>query len=484
MLLEDAESKEQVAEALADGDLELRKDIEEILDAARVKWERNDGNAESDEDGYDDVLTDEEFVDLVIQRSPVNADLRQIPEEFIVDTLKEMTPGGVFLVGPEKGYLNHKIERKLGYGFAGRWFGRNPNLRFVPANIAEDFWDSLRDDNGKAGTIVWDNKYEINPEPYYVNSGIGPGQPYYITTDRWEFDEWCVDVIAEYMQGVAKADPAKARELFWSGLEDEDKALAKELRSFNRPDDEILDFATQWFQSRSDTIEAIESHLENLRFGQDEDNVVVATFSRADIAQMGITKGTLLEEAPWKLIKLWPAQLAMEGVTMGHCVGKKDMGYIQAVKDGEIEIWSLRSRGNKPRFTLEVDEKFHSDDMDPGTPEQVARWLREKRGRAIKQLKGKGNRTPGFADSHQRGGVKFPDEVIFWENALAQLGVEPSQVRDFEALKTRTVVPNGDSCTGFDMPYRRLAPNKRASHRRSRRSSKRASRRTTSRRRR
>jgi hypothetical protein len=146
------------------------------------------------------------------------------------------------------------------------------------------------------------------------------------------------------------------------------------------------------------------------------------------------------------------------------------MGYIRAVRDGEIEIWSLRSKDNKPRFTLEVDRSFYRAESD--TEAEEARAGRKmtyftaerQRGEAIKQLKGKANREAGYADAKKRDGLKFPEEVTVWAWIFDQLGVDASAVRDFSAF--RSIVqsadpqpprPNtGEACVGFDMPYRPL----------------------------
>jgi hypothetical protein len=180
---------------------------------------------------------------------------------------------------------------------------------------------------------------------------------------------------------------------------------------------------------------------------------------------------------------------------MNHCVGQSGMGYIDAVKRGETEIWSLRSRDNKPRFTLEVDASFHDADDNAARPQTgaIPTWARELpqphranylRATAIKQVKGKGNRTPGYADVRKTGGIKFPDEVIFWDSVFRAMGVDIDSVEDFDApqaidtpLRLRA---NGEVCTGFDLPYRRgVRQNRRSSKRRG--SKRRTSRRRSSR---
>tara|TARA_B100000214_G_scaffold274245_1_gene204391 strand:- start:9776 stop:11968 length:2193 start_codon:yes stop_codon:yes gene_type:complete len=71
----------------------------------------------------------------------------------------------------------------------------------------------------------------------------------------------------------------------------------------------------------------------------------------------------------FKMVKVPPEDLSIEGELMGHCVG----GYCDGVSKGEIAIYSLRDRRNKPHATIEVVRG------NPGF---------------IEQIKGKGNGTP------------------------------------------------------------------------------------------
>jgi hypothetical protein len=117
------------------------------------------------------------------------------------------------------------------------------------------------------------------------------------------------------------------------------------------------------------------------------------------------------------------------------------------------------------------------------------------RASAIEQLKGKGNRTPGYVDYHKTGGIRFPDEVVFWENAFRRIDVSPEQVKDFPAFReepepVKLQANSGVVCTGFDLPYKprhrssEVVPNRRSSRRSSKRrsSKRRSSRRRSSRR--
>lgn len=85
---------------------------------------------------------------------------------------------------------------------------------------------------------------------------------------------------------------------------------------------------------------------------------------------------------------LIPSELPAEGKAMGMCVGRPDMGYGKAVRQGEIKILSLRRPSGKPLFTFEVG-------LAQGTPDA---WvpLRARMIAEVEQIKGKANRLPGF----------------------------------------------------------------------------------------
>jgi len=509
MLLDQATSKEQVAAALEAGDEELRENIQEILDNLRRRWDNGPNyDAASDYESFDmkDIVESDNFIDTVILKSPSRYELAQIPREDVESGLlraaanatrgfgfRSATKYGPFYIDERGGdHFSYKLDVGGNYTFPGSWFPKK--AEFIPAGLAKEFWDSL----GSEYTWGYTDHVDRNEDNY----GYGPGTESYVEASESDFDEWCRDQVAEYVTTAVRRQPEKAKEIFFNGLAEEDKALAEKLKSAGLPDEEILDFATSWFQEgREDVLATVRDYFATLEIGTGVPHEVLAEFSKDDVVNMGIRKGVLFENAPWKLIKLHPSDLRLEGTLMGHCVGDKGMGYISAVNNGEIEIWSLRSRDNKPRFTLEVDAKFYraDDEDDPGlrTPELQTLTPAFYRARAIKQLKGKANRQPGYADVRKTGGIKFPDEVFFWAHALQRLGVNPEQVDDFDAFREeqeedqlKLQANSGAVCTGFDMPYRPLllphevAPNRRSSRRSSsrRRGSKRRSSRRSSRR--
>lgn len=491
MLLEDATSEEQVAAALEAGDDELRRDIEKKLEEAKDEWEQSGRGYDDDPEPIDmrSVVTQDDFIDRVILTSPAAYELSDIPREKVEEALRyaashpsrgRTTHYGPFYIDHRGGaHFSYTVEQGGSYSFRGSFFPENAKL--IPSEMAMEFWDGLGPE------YSWDQRSRVDSDDDFF--GTGPGTEMFIEAPEGDFDEWCRDLVSEYVREAVKSEPEKAKSVFFAALANEDKALAEKLKAAKLDDEELLEFVTSWFEGdneQAEIVETIRDYFAALESPTSLERETVITLSKQDIADMGIRQGTLFENAPWKLIKLHPADLRMEGTLMGHCVGKAGMGYVRAVKDGEIEIWSLRSRDNKPRFTLEIDKsKWDSADGPRVSGADIVR------ARSILQLKGKANRTPGYADVRKTGGVKFPDEVIIWTHVLNALGVDPTEVDDFDAPAGQVLDEyrergafgqpplvqrnDGEQCVGFDMPYR--SPDVRQNRRR------RSSRRRTSRRR-
>jgi hypothetical protein len=261
------------------------------------------------------------------------------------------------------------------------------------------------------------------------------------------FDEFCRDVRSEYVESLISDDPDKAKELFLAELDSQYREMVQKFLS----QEDILDLAHSMF------VDGDRDHVDNalmelLDSVQDsgKPREVIAEVTKDDLRALGVMKGTLWEEAPWRLIKMEPSDLPLEGTRMRHCVGDRGMGYIEALKSGEIELWSFRSRADKPRFTLEIDPLDEAGFADV----------------RVLQLKGKANREAGFADRNATD-IKFPEEVILWDHLLKQLGIDPLSVDDFSAYKipsTRKMTGNTGSTRRsfsrpFTQPYRDVAPN-------------------------
>lgn len=135
------------------------------------------------------------------------------------------------------------------------------------------------------------------------------------------------------------------------------------------------------------------------------------------IKNWGIKKGTLYENAPWTIYNLKATELFGEGVDMRLCLSDPEMPYYSQVMDSEIEIWSIRSKNGKRRFTIEIDAKFR-DAVSP-----------EEKGKLVYQVKGKANRLPGYENSNSKT-IKFFDEVVFFMNLFYDLGIDIFNIED------------------------------------------------------
>ncbi len=103
--------------------------------------------------------------------------------------------------------------------------------------------------------------------------------------------------------------------------------------------------------------------------------------------------------------------LRQEGRELGICVGSH--GYPEKVRSGRTKIFSLRTAAGRPKFTIEAD-------MMHGMSDPVA----------IRQVKGKGNRLPGFDAGG--GGTFKADEVAKLAEFIRSLGIDPAGVNDMK----------------------------------------------------
>lgn len=456
MTLDEATSKEEVEAALEAGDEELRDDIEWQLDQARRYFDRHGfDNAEYDREPLGDIVDQDAFIDAVIEASPY--DLGEIPRHRIRSELRTSLPVhdrhgrlvGVFEMNDSPGhYFSFEVPTEI------RIFVNDldlpDNAEFIPEEMAKEFWDSLSD-----GWIEWEQTHEVGN-----NWGFAEGDPVYVVdADPSLFHEWARDLRADYINDFLHQEPVEAAKRFVEELPSEyAEPLASALglgepRCVVDPDDELFDLMHRWFvgDDRAEVLEELDP-LRSMVAPTGEPPEVIREVTREDLRQAGVTKGTLWEEAPWKLVKLRPSDLRYEGTRMRHCVGDRSMDYLRALAEGEVEIWSLRSRNDKPRFTLEVDPVFWEWAVGVPVTHGSEPYPEMERAQAIVQLKGKANRTPGYAQKGSKH-VKFPEEVRFWAWLLTELGVDPIGVEDFEAYRLghglRRVEPN----RSFDKPW-------------------------------
>lgn len=262
--------------------------------------------------------------------------------------------------------------------------------------------------------------------------GGGVGQTIFEELNRYRFEKDPGPAVETFVNEVTEA--LKKTPVSQAGADVVRKAIDE--KHFSKKN--VLEMAFNWSKGqKKNLINELEDYADAvLKGAQIPEHDAIVTISKADITKLGITKGYLAEEGPFKLIKLRPQDLATEGRRMRHCVGDSP-SYARGVADGSKEIWSLRDRNNKPHFTLEIDTGIHRYKPDPSEIENESsdshRWFKQ-RAEFVRQLKGKANRTPGH-DERSSSNVTKPEEVILWKWLLKKLHIKPDQVADFSAAR-------------------------------------------------
>ena len=124
------------------------------------------------------------------------------------------------------------------------------------------------------------------------------------------------------------------------------------------------------------------------------------------------------------VLHLAASQLPAEGRALGHCIGRPQHKYLGNVQRGEADAYSLRTQSGRPKFTFYIEADL------------------------VEEVKGKGNRLPGW-DRGKVGTGKFkPVEVEKLKSCLKQLGHNPWDVDDMvpglQALAGQTVTRRGN----------------------------------------
>lgn len=448
-ILEDHESLKQVEAALDAGDEELEQDLERHLAVAFDEVERGRGvdyhYPELDIYDFESAFDPEDVIDYSDKLSSLSREMQAEAKQQMIDALKyDLSNRGrnrYFEIGSRRGNLSWDIPYTVSVGVAPAKVFDYPKL--IPAEYAERFWSGIEPffdllDGWQEPT---DNVVEYN---YGDQEDHEPAT--LVLHNAYEF---CRDILQDLVSGMNEDEVLVFFEetLMSHFSQKELEILFKKISK-----EELVDFANAYFidEESDEVLEILKDYVTGLSApkGLLGDREVILKISPETIAQLGIRKGIIKEEAPWYLLKLEPNDLSIEGVLMNHCVGQYQMGYREAVQNGEIEIWSLRDRNGKPRFTLEVDSRFN-DTEDP-----------DEKAKAISQLKGKGNRTPGYAQSRSSS-LKFPEEVELWNYIFSELDINPSKVSDFPAFHYVAEQPEIRAnprrrMRSFDEPYRPL----------------------------
>lgn len=295
----------------------------------------------------------------------------------------------------------------------------------------------------------------------------------YVAVNRDKLREFVHDIVSKHYSDLFDKNPKAGKEAFLQQLNDLDPALTARLLKHAKevPDEEWGNFAQALWGSGDEAEDAMDNALEAVReylnfleappIEETDPQRLVGTidFPLPDYARGRLDQAKEEDRPPWRVIRLSPGELSVEGTRLRHCVGKKENGYVRALAQGEIEIWSVRTPTGKPIFTMEVDASIN----DPRGQTPAYRSL------AIKQVKGAVNRRPGFDGGS--AGLNRPQEVDRLTTFFHAIGVDPWGVRDLTAgldaldklLDSSTVAPaeprpnpSRGRARGFDRPYRRL----------------------------
>jgi len=235
------------------------------------------------------------------------------------------------------------------------------------------------------------------------------------------------------MQDIEK-DPQPAIDYLFAELERIAPEAHAKLRKAKFPKSALKSYAAAFLQmdenqyDDGERVEFIREAMGMLGY-EGSDAEVLLEINREKLEELGVTRGKWLDNAPWRLVSLPPVELAYEGTVLRHCVGRFDMGYRERVERGEIWIWSLRDRYNRPRLTWEVNvEEWEDADRRAGQASML-RFTRpgshpgdwDFRAAAIRQLKGFSNRYAGLGK----------DEQKVLEYIFGELMVNAEQVRDY-----------------------------------------------------
>jgi hypothetical protein len=301
-------------------------------------------------------------------------------------------------------------------------------LEWVPEEVLDEIveevaWEKHDADMGRMSDGTYQTKEPVDIEDQFWSLQIDVG----------DLAEYMGDRAREWISELVDRDPEAAVGLLIEAVEAQDPKVARKLAKAKLPQEVLAAIAVSYFADGD--VELIRETVGEFGYTGSRGQPMLHV-TRADLAAMGITGGRLWDGAPWSLINLPSNELGYEGVRQRHCVGRHDMGYREAVDRGRIWVWSLRSQHNKPLLTWEVDRKGWSlaDSMAaPGGPAPLADAAR-MRGSAIRQLKGKLNRMAG-KDAAEAA-------VLLW--IFARLGVDERLVRDFnDAYKRGAFVGGG-----------------------------------------
>ena len=438
MKLKEAESPEEVEQALEAGDSELEEDIKSKLQDHLNGYILS---LSSDEDLYSeepDRLAEEVLhagvPDKILSRmkSAYPTLVSDIPEEWLRDNLQYQVDQGAkdFFQGHSWGSRLMAFEQDDNPSSEGIVIRplkveislpiEDTDFELVPARHIEKVLDSL----GPSGATWHDGGMG------YVYSGNidHPSDSIVVYPDSSEFYEWLIDQRTNYYSDLVESDPDVAVRAFLKAMANREPDLYKKIRKAKLPEDVLASYAVAFFEDQDEGLQVIREALGMWDYAGSRGETILEV-DREKLRDLGITSGRFWDGAPWKLVNLPPQELAYEGTLQRHCVGRYDMGYRDAVEIGDIMIWSLRSQFNKPLLTFEVSKPIW----------EMARSAEEKAS-AFEQVKGKLNRLAG----------ETADEAAVVGYIFDALGVDPNRVPDFQPKRAANP---GKPRRTFDQPH-------------------------------
>ncbi len=486
--LADCESQEEVAAELAAGNEALQEDVYEKLDEIKKRANRHHWESVGDEnDWWSNGVIAEDIADYLFKEYP---GLEGMPREYLIDAVQakldcvgNRTRRGECLFDTDNNGRRHRDMTTVSTTYF------RSNLRVVLE--VEDGEDEIPDDLVKdalndAVSPSKGNEWVRLDDSWTL---MDDGDPVSIVAESGKLDEFVHDQRSDYFESLYQKDPVAGWEAFKAQLPTAlgggtvgAEALARVLKhEKDIPADERASLASVLWDrnalhdSEEENIEALRSALEEfLGFLEtpslaehDPARVVGVIHFKAKVPRGGTPAAN--DISPWTVIRLTPGDLSLEGRRLRHCVGKPDMGYVRALAEGKIEVWSVRNAQDKPLFTMEVEvDPVESDaevmDRAPAL-NNVAEW----RGSCVKQVKGTANRLPGFTDTHASV-FQWPNEVRRLRAFFEGIDVDPEHVRDMKPglkalghdVRTETLTnPRTVVAEGFDAPYRPRRSNRR-----------------------
>ena len=466
--LDDFDSRKALVAALEAGDPELEEDIDRQVrhEMNNLGWgsylDETEGGMEPDEFIWmvrhwaqepgavfdeDDPPKLSAVIDYVRDADDINELLEPVPEAKVEEELLsevELAAEDVSRrIAGRSGGGRHSGSRMFEFA-SGR--GGGIDLRPIQQEIVLNFDEplgwvpeekmvKLLDAHGPADADWSSYAPAADDLPTYYSGFIDGYEYWRLEIKSSDLLEWAVDLRTEYFSELVDADPEEAIKAFQRILTQSYPALAKRVKKAKFPKDVLADYAVAFFEDQEQGLQIISEAVGAWGYEGTRGETLLEV-DKAALQALGITQGRWWDGAPWKLLNLPVEELAYEGTLMRHCVGRFDMGYRNAVARGVTQIWSLRSRFNRPILTFEIN--VH----DWRSPNAIIR------AGAIEQLKGKLNRLAGGDADEAR--------VLFW--IFAKLGVDPSGVEDFVGEShwhgAEPFEPGPEPNPGFNAPWR------------------------------